>query len=307
MRMKRRFICCQQASLLLTGMLVLAAPVWPASDANKTSAGAPPAVGVEYAGSDACKACHEELYTKSFETTPHFKTTLKGGHGCESCHGPGAEHVAAGGDVNKIVRFANLSRQQSSARCLSCHGENSEQAHFSRSAHASNGVGCLDCHSPHHAQEAQRLLTKAQPELCYGCHTAAKADFAKPYHHRVNQGLVECADCHNLHGTSELRSVRTVASRDAICAKCHTDKQGPFMFEHLPVKTEGCTSCHTAHGGTNPRLLRVSQTSLLCLQCHTFPTQGPIGPAHNLSQKYQACTMCHAAIHGSNSSNFLFR
>ena len=78
-------------------------------------------------------------------------------------------------------------------------------------------------------------------------------------------------------------------------------------LEHLPVKTEGCTSCHTAHGGTNPRLLRVSQTSLLCLQCHTLPTQSPIGPAHNLSQKYQACTMCHTAVHGSNSSNVLFK
>jgi DmsE family decaheme c-type cytochrome len=307
MRIKRKFVRYLQASLLLTFLQIIAAPVWSESDSNKTPAGAPPAVGVEYAGSDACKTCHEELYSKSFETTPHFKTTLKGGHGCESCHGPGAEHVAAGGDAGKIIRFGKLSRQQSSARCLSCHGESPGQAHFSRSAHASNGIGCLDCHSPHHAQEAQRLLTKAQPELCYGCHTAAKADFAKPYHHRVNEGLVECADCHNLHGTSGLRSVRAVASSDAVCAKCHTDKQGPFMFEHLPVKTEGCTSCHTAHGGTNPRLLRVSQTSLLCLQCHTFPTQGPIGPAHNLSQKYQACTMCHAAIHGSNSSNFLFR
>ena len=77
---------------------------------------------LRYAGSDACKTCHEDLYTKSFETTPHFKTTLKDGHGCESCHGPGAEHVAGGGDVTKIIRFKELSRPQASARCLSCHG-----------------------------------------------------------------------------------------------------------------------------------------------------------------------------------------
>ena len=94
---------------------------------------------------------------------------------------------------------------------------------------------------------------------------------------------------------------------DAICVKCHADKQGPFVYEHVPVKTEGCTSCHTPHGSTNPRFLRVAQVNLLCLQCHSFPALGPGGPSHNQSAKYQACTMCHAAIHGSNSSNVFFR
>jgi predicted CXXCH cytochrome family protein len=59
-------------------------------------------------------------------------------------------------------------------------------------------------------------------------------------------------------------------------------------------------SCHTPHGSTNPRLLRVSQVNLLCLQCHSAPALSPLGPAHNQSQKYQACILCHAAIHGSN-------
>ncbi|HST11737.1 MAG TPA: DmsE family decaheme c-type cytochrome [Terriglobales bacterium] len=308
MKKGTNFICLQPAALMILFLLFLAVPAPASSDTKEGAAAGPPAVASDqYAGSDACKTCHEELLTKSFENTPHFKTTLKDGHGCESCHGPGAEHVAGGGDLTKIIRFKELSRQQASGRCLSCHRNTREQTHFSRSAHASNDVGCLDCHSPHHAREAERLLTRAQPELCYGCHTAAKADFAKPFHHRVDEGFVQCADCHSLHGTGTLRNVRNVASGDAICAKCHADKQGPFVFEHLPVKTEGCTSCHTAHGGTNPRLLRVSQTSLMCLQCHTLPTQSPIGPAHNLSQKYQACTMCHTAVHGSNSSNFLFK
>ena len=93
----------------------------------------------------------------------------------------------------------------------------------------------------------------------------------------------------------------------AACSKCHVDKQGPFVYEHVPVKTEGCSSCHTAHGSTNPRLLNVSLVNMLCLQCHTFPTQGPIGPVHNQSAKYQACTMCHQAIHGSNFSNVFFK
>jgi DmsE family decaheme c-type cytochrome len=119
----------------------------------------------------------------------------KGGpskQGCEGCHGPGADHVAGGGDKTKIFVFEGKSRQETSARCLSCHGEAHEQSHFAESAHASSDVGCLDCHSPHHAKGKEFLLVQEQPQLCYGCHTSAKADFAKPYHHRVNEGLVQC-------------------------------------------------------------------------------------------------------------------
>jgi DmsE family decaheme c-type cytochrome len=278
-------------------------------------ASAPSAESSKYVGAETCKTCHEDIYN-AWVKTPHWKTTLnkEGGpakQGCEGCHGPGADHVAGGGDKTKIFVFEGKSRQESSARCLSCHGESHPQAHFAESAHASSDVGCLDCHSPHHAKESQHLLVQDQPQLCYGCHTSAKADFAKPFHHRVNEGLVQCNDCHNPHGTATVRQLRALPSGDAICFKCHVDKQGPFVYEHVPVKTEGCTSCHTPHGSTNPRLLNVSLVNMLCLQCHTFSTQltagGPAGPAHNQSAKYQACTMCHNQIHGSNFSDVFFK
>jgi DmsE family decaheme c-type cytochrome len=278
-----------------------------ADSKQQNSAAPPPGDASKYVGSDVCKTCHEELYEKHFASTPHFKTTLENGHGCESCHGQGSAHVEGGGDISKIISFHMISKQDANARCLSCHGEKHEQRHFSASPHAGNDVGCLDCHSPHHAKEPEHLLVQAQPGLCYGCHTSAKADFAKPYRHRVDQGLIQCSDCHNVHGTTTLRQVRAMPTGDAICVKCHADKQGPFVYEHVPVKTEGCTSCHTPHGSTNPRFLRVAQVNLLCLQCHSFPALGPGGPSHNQSAKYQACTMCHAQIHGSNASNVFFR
>jgi DmsE family decaheme c-type cytochrome len=288
------------------------------NNVQSTSAAAPSTPSPEmskYVGGETCKTCHEEIYS-AWEKTPHWKTTLntKGGpskQGCEGCHGPGADHVAGGGDKTKIFVFEGKSRQETSARCLSCHGEAHEQSHFAESAHSSSDVGCLDCHSPHHAKEKEFLLVQDQPQLCYGCHTSAKADFAKPYHHRVNEGLVQCNDCHNPHGTGTVRQLRSLPSGDFICYKCHVDKQGPFVYEHVPVKTEGCTSCHTPHGSTNPRLLKVMPVNMLCLQCHTFSSQltagGPIGPAHNQSAKYQACTMCHTQIHGSNFSDVFFK
>ena len=292
--------------LLAASLLLIIRPA--AADEQEEKKAAPHDAGTaQYVGIDVCKTCHEELYQKNFEHTPHFKTTLEDGHGCESCHGPGSLHVEGGGDVSKIISFKTLSKNEANGRCLSCHGAKHEQRHFSASSHNNNDVGCIDCHSPHHAKESEHLLARAQPDLCYGCHTSAKSDFAKAYHHRVNEGLVQCSDCHNVHGTTTLRQVRALPSGDAICTKCHADKGGPFVYEHVPVKTEGCTSCHTPHGSNNPRFLRVSQVNLLCLQCHTFPVLSPGGPTHNQSTKYQACTMCHAAIHGSNASNVFFR
>src|ERR1019366_7327490 len=163
-----------------------------AQSASAPVASAPSSEVSKYVGAGTCKTCHEEIYN-AWEKTPHWKTTLnkEGGpskQGCEGCHGPGADHVAGGGDKTKIFVFKEGSRQETSARCLSCHGEGHEQSHFAESAHASSEVGCLDCHSPHHAREKQHLLVQNQPQLCYGCHTSAKADFAKPYHHRVNEG-----------------------------------------------------------------------------------------------------------------------
>jgi len=290
--MKAKFLFILSAMFLLFALPLRAA---------EKPAGTPPSVVAQYVGSDTCLSCHEETYKKQFESTPHFQT-LKNGHGCESCHGPGSEHVAGGGDKTKIINLVTLPRAESSSRCLECHADSGAQHYSGSSAHMRNNVGCIDCHSPHHAEEANHLLAHKQPDLCYTCHAAQRAEFAKPYRHRVNAGLVECADCHNVHGTSAIRQVRDLASGDAVCFKCHSDKQGPFAYEHLPVKTEGCSSCHTPHGSTNPRLLRVSNVNLLCLQCHSYPGVGPSGPAHNQSQKYQACTMCHPMIHGSNSN-----
>lgn len=281
--------------------IILALPLFVPSlrASERTTTVAPPTPAPQYVGSDTCITCHEDVYKNQFERTPHFQT-VKHGRGCESCHGPGSEHVAAGGDKDKIFSFTGLSRTASSKHCLECHGENIAQRHSGDSAHLGNQVGCLDCHSPHHAAEGEHLLVKRQPDLCYSCHASERAQFARPYRHRVNEGLVECSDCHSMHGASTAGQVRETASGDAACFRCHSEKQGPFVYEHLPVKTEGCSSCHTPHGSTNPLLLRVSQVNLLCLQCHSYPGLGPSGPAHNQSQKYQACTMCHPMIHGSN-------
>jgi DmsE family decaheme c-type cytochrome len=263
-----------------------------------------------YAGSETCKTCHEELYTKGFEHTSHFALTKEGKHGCEDCHGPGTAHVEGGGDKTKIFSFKGLNAKQVSERCLGCHQGSLEHSNYSRSVHLSNGVSCLDCHSPHHATEPDKLLVNKQPLLCYGCHAQQKAEFARPYRHRVDVGLVACSDCHNPHGSTIQKQLRKAAGGFAVCSNCHAEKMGPFVYEHVPVKTEGCGSCHTPHGSTNPRLLRVSLVNLLCLQCHSPTANNPVPEApsfHAQNTQFQACTLCHTQIHGSNLDRFFFK
>jgi DmsE family decaheme c-type cytochrome len=279
----------------------------PAADSKDSAEG-------QYVGSEVCKTCHEDVYD-NWEKTPHWKTTLdtRGGpshQGCEGCHGPGSAHVAGGGDVSKIFVFKNHSAKEINDRCLGCHAGGTEHMNTINSLHAKADVSCTSCHSPHHAATKEFLLVKSQPELCYGCHLTQKAQFEMPFHHRVNEGLVQCSDCHNVHGTEGPKQVRMAATQDAVCFKCHTDKQGPFVYEHATIKVDGCQSCHMVHGGPNAHMLKLSNVNLLCLQCHTtssFSTAPGAPSFHNQASFFQACTLCHVAIHGSNFSSFFFK
>jgi len=285
---------------------------------EKAPAAAPDASS-DYVGAEVCKTCHEDMpskgFYKTYEDSPHYVTMLdtkKGPewHGCEACHGPGKAHVEGGGDKTKIFTFKDASAKDISDRCLKCHQYGQEHANFSRSVHLQNNVSCVDCHSPHHPKQAEFLMREKQPQLCYGCHIEIKQQFSRTFHHRVNEGLVRCTDCHNPHGGFLTHQLRASAAEDTVCFKCHSDKAGPFVYEHEVVKIEGCVACHMPHGSSNPRLLKRSQVNILCLECHslTLDLGAPSVPSfHNQTVKYQACTMCHTSIHGSNTNQYFFK
>ena len=235
---------------------------------------------------------------------------MHGGNGvtCENCHGPGQAHVESGGDATKIFRFETATAKQVDDKCLTCHA--GTHANFERSSHGAAGVSCISCHSNHGFTSQEHLLKAEQPKLCYGCHTDIKAAFSQAFHHKVNEGVLVCTDCHNPHGTFQDKLLNTSADQNAVCTKCHAETAGPFVYEHPPVKLEGCTSCHLPHGSPNPRLLTRNHVNSLCLQCHSasmnFTALGT--PSfHNQANQYQNCTNCHVQIHGSNASSVFFK
>lgn len=159
------------------------------------------------------------------------------------------------------------------------------------------------------------LLRASQPTLCYSCHTDVQSAFSQPFHHKVDEGLMKCSDCHDTHGTFQGKQLRSSADQNAACVRCHSETAGPFVYEHPVVKTNGCVACHSPHGSPNARLLNVANINTMCLQCHSsinlaaFPNtpseQG--GPVHNQATQYVACTNCHSQIHGSNAASNFFR
>jgi len=111
-------------------------------------------------------------------------------------------------------------------------------------------------------------------------------------------------------GTFQDKLLKTSADQNAVCTKCHAETLGPFVYEHPPLKLEGCTSCHFPHGSPNPRLLTRNNVNSLCLQCHSASMNftAPGTPSfHNQANQYQACTNCHVMIHGSNASSVFFK
>jgi DmsE family decaheme c-type cytochrome len=275
-----------------------------------------PGGAAAYAGPETCMGCHEDIY-KQYAATAHHLTETSSRYkaaekGCEACHGPGQEHADAGGDTSLIFNPKGKPAQIANARCLTCHGKKKEFHNFRQSEHGLNKLACADCHSPHQPKPVKALLKTEATQLCYKCHGNVRQQFNRPYRHRVHEKGMKCNDCHNPHGGYNLAQTRSASGgTDPVCFKCHTDKQGPFAFEHASVRLEGCLICHTSHGSNNPKMLKRSVVKQLCLECHSVTPGIPSGspPAfHDLrNPQYRNCTICHLAVHGSNVSPALLQ
>ena len=221
---------------------------------------APPQIeGATYVGSKACAECHANI-NRVFPASPHARHQKESDlrwaatAGCESCHGPGSRHIAAGGGRGKFI----VNPGKDPASCFQCHLET--HAEFNLPHHhpiIENRMNCVQCHDPHGQdilKPAGGLAMARLNETCARCHR----EQARPFvfeHEALREG---CTTCHNPHGSI---NAKLLVERDVnLCLKCHAQVQalsGQIIIgkeNHTAYLQQGaCFSagCHTAVHGSN--------------------------------------------------------
>jgi DmsE family decaheme c-type cytochrome len=307
----------------LASTLVAAAALWgilslPAQAATTVSAhasvvqedpmeGGTAATDATFVGAETCTTCHDTVEA-GLAPTPHGAQAFMkmAPHGCESCHGPGSVHVDDPENPATQPSMENMTVAEQTAVCQTCH-DGGNQLFWEGGEHARRDLSCITCHSIHSAQsDDSQLKMASNVELCASCHQDVRAETWKNSHHPIREGEITCADCHNPHGGTAEKMIKADAVND-LCYSCHTEKRGPFLWEHAPVR-ESCLTCHTPHGSNHAKLQRVA-VPYLCQQCHANTrhpgtlydarnTPEGTSPSNRLVER--GCVNCHSAVHGSN-------
>lgn len=161
---------------------------------------------------------------------------------CESCHGPGTEHVKKT-EVVANVPLARLTLSKANQSCAACHTgihtpfaeEWATSGHAKLQSAAINNTtsNCKNCHEGKTALKVWGVVTNYE-----------ERDSATVYSPHT------CAVCHNPHGSennAQLRyPINTVDPDFNLCTKCHLNRGAPT------------TSSNTPHGATGYTLLGIS-------------------------------------------------
>jgi DmsE family decaheme c-type cytochrome len=248
-----------------------------------------------------CMECHDDVESSVVLTAHSHLNQVN----CTDCHTVDEEHF----DDPTVDNVTTPSGMAGNPTCLTCHAQKKPTMTTLQNPHTLASVSCTDCHSAHKRpkpDQPQREI--AAVTVCLECHTDHLLDEGKAFGHPVGTSGITCASCHDPHQAISLQNRQ---QRQDACLACHREKRGPFVYEHLNFISGDCLDCHEVHGSNNPMHLTRNHVAQLCLECHTATLSllGSQPPAtHDLrSPRFQNCTTCHTAIHGSNRSPLLLK
>jgi predicted CXXCH cytochrome family protein len=196
-----------------------------------------------------CASCHSTKLQKHYDArADRYATTWSEVNvSCQSCHGPGARHVAwarspASGRTpdDGLVDFRAGGAEREIQVCAACHSRRSEL-----SAAPVPGEALYDDYLP-------ELL---EPDLYYadGQQRGEVYEYGSFRQSRMYQAGVRCTDCHDPHRAA------LVADGNALCVRCHQDAPDTQRFPGLRAKSYD-SPAHHHHAAGSP--------GALCVACH---------------------------------------
>ena len=268
------------------------------------------AAGIEneqkgYVGSKACEPCHAEAYdawkaskhASMFKPAPDKPPVCKGCHttgmnaldqtsmedfiGCEACHGPGREHIANAGDVDKTIST------NSADICGRCHsgyqpGDSGKWMTAYRPGMKLSDIAGLKL-IPVDPEKLPPPVKNIHPSLTYNMWLVSGHGKAPDRNIQIGgkewTGPISCVACHNPHRSDN--PYQLAMKPEKLCAECH--------FQDVVLKGRGakgieetrslhtaipCFSCHMTEGNHLMKVLRPDDPDLAedrtdsCSDCH---------------------------------------
>ena len=189
------------------------------------------------------------------------------------------------------------------SKCSMCHAKLTRGA---KVIHPPVEDDCTSCHDVSVTKEGTTVeLSAPEPDLCIMCHdgmeAAAAGDLEAPHAPVADS----CLNCHQPHAGD--RDALLTLPKTELCAQCHDIGDLAEAHGGQITATVDCTSCHSAHGSANEKLLVASIQHApfadgMCEVCHRAPFAGRI---RLRARGEKVCTACHgdlreeAGDHGS--------
>ncbi len=186
---------------------------------------------VNFAGMQACRECHDDIYEKKSKS-------FHRGLACEGCHGPSQKHAE---DPMSVKPYAPRDRKF----CPVCHAyDPSRPTGFPQiNPQTHNPLqACITCHDPHDPTPPET------PRECSACHAQIERTKAVSAH-----ALLKCSTCHTASEKHRLdpRSAPPTKPQDReFCGQCHATGaagEAPKVDIGTHYAPYLCWQCHYPH------------------------------------------------------------
>ena len=186
--------------------------------------------------------------------------------GCESCHGPGSEHLEDAATRTRIVQPALLTPEREVALCTACH---------SRPAGVGGGMaeapldanGRMPRPGMRRSEYLARFTTRIDADVTRDLHSSGDSrsnhqqatDFIRTSMYRNSAWLMTCTSCHDAHGSTNASMLLRAPGDNGACTSCHSGAVYTDATQHAMMRVGN-------------RHDTIPSEQLTCVACHMVPT-----------------------------------